>query len=298
MAICLPSAHAGGGILVSHDGVGKRFDCPIDQTLFASWYFNSSYEMLEITAGSRLVLEYEIVQHPPHAPPSAARLNGHSLVFLEALNAWTTQKIVEDSPKALVYLLGNRYADDAGTSLPGLEGVDKTKALALQQWLRDSNLGLSLLLASTEPMRHGPPSHDPSIRLIKQEEVGNSVIDTIKTLERQLKRVADLSGNVLVVDVDIEEDCVLNETASTNNNCATTDIPSSQVKSCFGDAVSRTSLSAMCKLTAGRFSYLSTPGFLWTSFYGLTSIPLRIASRTSTRYSTLCCVSYSKRRTI
>ena len=43
MAICLPSAHAGGGVLVSYDGVGKRFDCPSAQTSFASWYLDTSY---------------------------------------------------------------------------------------------------------------------------------------------------------------------------------------------------------------------------------------------------------------
>ncbi|KAK5134948.1 hypothetical protein LTR08_005899 [Meristemomyces frigidus] len=62
LVICLPSAHEGGDLILSHNGSVVRYSFSQSQPAFGAWYSDVTHEVKEVTAGYRLVLTYNLVQ--------------------------------------------------------------------------------------------------------------------------------------------------------------------------------------------------------------------------------------------
>ncbi len=143
MVITLPSASAGGQIVVEHQGEKKVFRGakrgPTDLSLLA-FYADCRHEVKPITSGWRVVLTYHLryVAGPekpavPRIPAaSAERLAASVEAYFATLVAASYARSEPQRPDRLTYLLDHEYTAK-GLAWGRLKNGDRGRALALRQ---------------------------------------------------------------------------------------------------------------------------------------------------------------------
>ena len=138
LVIALPSHHAGGDLLVRHQGRELRLglQCPDPgEAAFAAFYADCTHEVLPVTAGCRLVLVYKLLRKGPGALPQPPSYLAETAGVASRLRQWSEGKRAADelahaSPDKLVYPLEHAYTP-AELSFQALKGSDAAVAAVL-----------------------------------------------------------------------------------------------------------------------------------------------------------------------
>ena len=172
LVIALPSQHAGGDLLVRHQGQQQRLalQCPDPgDVAFAAFYADCTHEVLPVTAGCRLVLVYNLLRKGagklPRPPSYAAEAAG----VARQLQQWSDAKRVagdaaggvaaqaaDNSPDKLVYPLEHAYTP-AELSFQALKGADAAVAAVLVDAAAQAGCDLHVALLTVEESGSAEP---------------------------------------------------------------------------------------------------------------------------------------------
>ena len=146
MVVCLPSKHGGGGVHLSHAGLGYVLDTErgSDFKLTAlAWYADITHEVKPLTSGYRLALTYNLI-HPDGVRISASPATGQVDHLIYLLRQWETNS---EPVAKLLYPLEHKYSQSS-LSLENLKGRDRS----ICQNLREAGLhtGFAVFLANMD----------------------------------------------------------------------------------------------------------------------------------------------------
>ncbi|KAK4215232.1 putative 2og-fe oxygenase family protein [Rhypophila decipiens] len=88
LVVCLPAAHSGGGLVVSHKGKTINFDwgsATSPAVQWAAFYSDCEHEVLQVLSGQRVTLTYNLYACKTSPEPDKAVLNTPLAKHLEAL---------------------------------------------------------------------------------------------------------------------------------------------------------------------------------------------------------------------
>lgn len=130
LIIVLPSAHAGGELIVRHDGRENTLDLrTLDpgELPYAAFYADCEHEVRPVTEGHRVCLVYNLIMTTGKKRPPVPDARPHIEAAAEALRAWKARK---DRSQKIVYLLEHLYTE-AALSFDALKGADAIHAQVL-----------------------------------------------------------------------------------------------------------------------------------------------------------------------
>lgn len=132
LIVALPSLHAGGELLVRHQGREVRLDlqCPDpSEAAYAAFYADCVHEVLPVTSGCRLALVYNLIRPGRGAVPKPPDYSAEQEAVAALLQRWRQARAGADEalPEKLVHLLEHAYTP-AGLSFEGLKGADAAAA--------------------------------------------------------------------------------------------------------------------------------------------------------------------------
>ena len=221
LVFCLPSAHEGGELLLSHNGQRYNFTSSQFQPSFAAWYSDVRHEIKEVTSGYRLVLTYNLVKQWCGSDEmfSASQMLQTYSPLRAALETWsccsTFDNPKEDSENELIYMLDHQYTD-ASLSYANLKTSDRARAGALSRFARLFNY--NVFLASLESSMYGncEIEYPSSERYVSDEDEPSEgdekdfhYIEEELGRDFKLRRVVDLNGTLLVQGINTLEDSIL-----------------------------------------------------------------------------------------
>ena len=165
LVIALPSHHAGGELLVRHQGRELRLglQCPDPgDAAFAAFYADCTHEVLPVTAGCRLVLVYNLLRKGAGKLPRPPSYQAETAGVAGQLRQWSDGKRVAgdaagaaaelvpgDSPDKLVYPLEHAYTP-AELSFQALKGADAAVAAVLVDAAAQAGCDLHVALMTVE----------------------------------------------------------------------------------------------------------------------------------------------------
>jgi hypothetical protein len=114
LIVVLPSLHAGGELLVRHQGREARLDlqCPDpSEAAYAAFYAGCVHEVLPVMSGCRLALVYNLIRPGRAAVPEPPDYSAEQEALAALLQRWSHAKAGADDalPEKLVYLLEHAY---------------------------------------------------------------------------------------------------------------------------------------------------------------------------------------------
>ena len=129
--IILPSAYAGGQVVVSHAATTKTLDFSepsLLSTAVLAWYTDVKHEVKAIENGYRLVLSYNLVHVAPSSVPRPCLPDTSSseVLLAQVLRKWRAKKYEKESQRDIIaYLLEHEYSSaNLKDGLDCLKGVD------------------------------------------------------------------------------------------------------------------------------------------------------------------------------
>ncbi|KAL8811889.1 MAG: hypothetical protein Q9200_001444 [Gallowayella weberi] len=225
LVVCLPSEFEGGTVITKHCGKTKVFESHSSfHHSYISWYADVTHEVQPITSGYRIALVYNVINNTPGHDQSASLAIAQKQKLSNVLCGWHRAASIEgmEVPEALVYKLDHQYTD-AHLKLQALKGLDRVKA----EYLRETceNADICFYLASMEFRKEGSAEDDSYGGRYKRryyddfdsDESASSGIHTLEDIleeEITLKRITDLDGNILAMDLELyDEDLIVQEGA-------------------------------------------------------------------------------------
>ncbi len=155
LVVVLPSEHAGGELVVRHDGREATLDMATSDLGLAQWaafYADCQHELRPLRSGHRISLVYNLVRakgRPPRVPdarPDVARV-------ATALRAWAAQP---ESPLKVVYPLKHQYSL-AELTFGALKNEDAATADVLEMAAQEAGFILRLAMVSIEESGSAEP---------------------------------------------------------------------------------------------------------------------------------------------
>lgn len=152
LAICLPSKHTGGDVLLSHNGRKQVFISSERSEFdyaYAAWYADVTHEVKPVTSGNRLVLIYNLIQTDSAARTSASTLTDSNSRLKAVFSHWNLGCKTDHQgfPRFLVYKLSHNYTK-AALSFDHLKGSDNWTIQQLKNAAQD--VAFTLYLAHVE----------------------------------------------------------------------------------------------------------------------------------------------------
>jgi len=136
--IILPSAYAGGQVVVSHAATTKTLDFSeksLLSTAVLAWYTDVKHEVKPIENGYRFALSYNLVHvAPPSVPrPCLPDTSSSEALLAQVLRKWQAKKYEKGSQCDIIaYLLDHEYsAANLKEGLDCLKGVDAHRVTLL-----------------------------------------------------------------------------------------------------------------------------------------------------------------------
>ncbi|KAK7964052.1 hypothetical protein PG988_011026 [Apiospora saccharicola] len=151
LAICLPTAHKGGDVHLSHSGQAKVLvtsHASAFEVTTLAWYSDVTYEVKEITSGHRVVAMYNVVLAGVQTNEASAVGILQQQAKLESILGHGHAHY--ENATRLFYQLSNKYRGST-LSLDGLKGHDRARVHALQKSC--ASCGYVLLLANVTKTR-------------------------------------------------------------------------------------------------------------------------------------------------
>jgi hypothetical protein len=152
LVIVLPSAHAGGELVVRHQGREVRLHPrggEPSEVGFAAFYADCQHEVLPVTSGCRLTLVYNLLRHGKGPPPLPPSYSDEQDRLAALLREWSGPDSGVDAPKKLIYPLEHAYTE-SGLSFAALKGADAARASVLTAAAGQADCDLHLALVSID----------------------------------------------------------------------------------------------------------------------------------------------------
>ncbi|KAI1381983.1 hypothetical protein F4677DRAFT_11617 [Hypoxylon crocopeplum] len=244
LVICLPSVHDGGEIVVKHTSRKKTFNFSGMKQAYACWYSDVSHKVLPVKSGYRWVLTYNLTLPPEIARPSAELANGETRQLRHTIRRWLVhsgdiecedaniQASDSDSDYYFYYGLEHEYTEDE-ISLAAMKSVDRKRVKALSAVSGSVPVDIFLAILEKEELNevyedyyHRRDYYDCYEEEEEEEEEEDSDKDSDEDSDEEsgppertgnlettyrIKKLVDLEGNQLVSDVDMDEECVLQD---------------------------------------------------------------------------------------
>ncbi|KAI9624022.1 hypothetical protein H4Q26_017033 [Puccinia striiformis f. sp. tritici PST-130] len=131
MIICLPSAHTGGEVVVTHNGECKTLKTSDASQSYACWYSDVTHEVLPVKSGYRCVLTFNLAIQPGLAQPAASVLGSHKELLRKTLKTWLKDPASCNEDTHLYYALDHEYTQ-ASISIGALKAEDFARVQAAQ----------------------------------------------------------------------------------------------------------------------------------------------------------------------
>jgi len=154
LVVALPSAFAGGDLLVRHRGrevrLALRCDDPAEAA-FAAFYADCVHEILPVTEGYRLALTYNLLRTGKGRLPQPPDYTEQQARLAALLQSWRDGRTSPDEevPEKLVYLLDHAYTP-AELGFAALKGADAAAAGVAAAAARQAQCDLHLALLTVE----------------------------------------------------------------------------------------------------------------------------------------------------
>ena len=138
LLIVLPSAHAGGELVVRHSGREARLDLSganVSEFTFAAFYADCEHEVLPVTRGHRVCLVYNLLlERRPAKRNELPRLTvpDRRAEVVAAAELLTSAFRGPEAPPKLVWLLEHQYSP-AGLKFAALKNADAARAGVLRE---------------------------------------------------------------------------------------------------------------------------------------------------------------------
>ena len=138
LLIVLPSAHAGGDLVVRHTGREERIDlsgADVSELAFAAFYADCEHEVLPVTKGHRVSLVYNLMlERKPSKRKQPARLSAPDHRAEAAAAAGQLERAFRGAkaPTKLIWLLEHQYSP-AGLAFAALKNADAARAGVLRE---------------------------------------------------------------------------------------------------------------------------------------------------------------------
>ena len=138
LLIVLPSAHAGGDLVVRHAGRETTIDmssADVSELAYAAFYADCEHEVLPVTQGNRVCLVYNLMlQREPSKRKQQARLFApdHRAEVTAAAEQLERAFRGAKAPPKLVWLLEHQYST-AGLAFAALKNADAARASVLRE---------------------------------------------------------------------------------------------------------------------------------------------------------------------
>ncbi len=130
LVVALPSAHAGGELVVRHKGREACLDLRCDdpaEAAFAAFYADCVHEVRPVAQGHRLILTYNLLRRGRSpGPPSYEQEQARGIALLQGWCEDATRP-GGTAPRKLVYPLEHAYTP-AELGFPALKGADAAAA--------------------------------------------------------------------------------------------------------------------------------------------------------------------------
>lgn len=151
LVIALPSTCSGGELVVRHKDRSVSLDLRVDdpaEAAFAAFYADCLHEVLQVTAGYRVTLVYNLVRRSKGQALKPPNYTKEKDQLTALLRDWRNND-GEGKPKKLVYPLEHAYtAPEFGFSI--LKGADAAAAGVLAAAARQADCTLHLALVTLE----------------------------------------------------------------------------------------------------------------------------------------------------
>ena len=138
VVVILPSAYAGGQVVLSHASTTKSLDFSEKSflsTAVLSWYTDVKHEVKPIEDGYRLALSYNLIHvAPPNIPrPCLPDTSTSEALLTQVLRKWRAKKYEKESQRNIIaYLLDHEYSTaNLKDGLDCLKGVDAHRVMLL-----------------------------------------------------------------------------------------------------------------------------------------------------------------------
>lgn len=138
LLIVLPSAHAGGNLVVRHAGREASIDlsgADVSELAYAAFYADCEHEVLPVTKGYRVCLVYNLMlEQKPSKRKQQARLSvpDHRAEVAAAAERLEQAFRGAKAPRKLVWLLEHQYSP-AGLEFAALKNADVARAGVLRE---------------------------------------------------------------------------------------------------------------------------------------------------------------------
>ncbi len=187
LVLALPSAHAGGELLIRHAGREARVDlsrAEYSEIAFAAFFADCEHEVRPITQGNRVCLVYNLILDrgggrkgkPLTAPDYEAQICAAASLLKEKLRA-------ENAPAKIVWLLEHHYSPD-GISFAGLKSADAARANVLTAAAERAGCAAHLCLVHIEESGAAQELyHDYRSRYYDHEEEHDASGDDFEVIE-------------------------------------------------------------------------------------------------------------------
>lgn len=210
LAICLPSAHEGGELIVKHCGQKKIFKSSKHEQSFSAWYSDVSHEVLPVTSGYRWVLTYNLARSPEKPGPTADLPQADIGAMRRPLERWLSES-VETRRKALFHELDHDYTE-ANISLEALKAQDLARIKVLKEACQ--GLPLEIFFALLEKNEVGGVENAHLYRGRSrydhyEDDENDYVVGEILQEEEKIKSLVDLDGRVVTEDLPFDENDML-----------------------------------------------------------------------------------------
>jgi len=154
LIIALPSLHAGGELLVRHNGREVRLDLRCEDpsdAAFAAFYADCVHEVLPVTSGCRLALVYNLLRTGRGRLPRPPSYENEQAGIEKLLRRWSAGKAQpqDETPEKLVFLLEHAYTP-AELSFAALKGADAAAGAVLAAAAPPAGCDLHAALLSIE----------------------------------------------------------------------------------------------------------------------------------------------------
>lgn len=204
LTVSLPSKHAGGDIVVSHNKEEVRFaSAPgsdmVYGTSFSAWYSSVTHEVKPVLSGYRVVLIYNLIQSSGANKPKPYTIGSAKMQLKRCLTDW--EHCCENGNQDLPYVIHKLDYDYSGSSLrlESLNGDDYTQVSCLQELCEE--LGFDMYFATHEKVLH------------KDDEAGDEVFDR----EESFKDLTTMDGASVSAQPEYCKDYYLSEPDDTDD---------------------------------------------------------------------------------
>lgn len=239
LVIALPSAHAGGELVVRHEGREETVDFSLEgrfQTQFAAFYADCEHEIRPVTSGFRLALIYNLTLTKSKQAVTAPTSREHIAAVARVLQQWkgeyrkseTPSDSDQDQPATrLAVVLDHEYTQ-AGLAYDALKGIDRAKANVLFTAARQAGCDASLALVTKWESGSAEPSGDYGYGYGRSRRRGRSRYDEDEgdeggESEHEMGEIfdesltaehfSDADGNPLAFDqIPLNDDEIVSET--------------------------------------------------------------------------------------